>query len=65
MCIRLLKKVELKLNVCIRLFKKVELKLNTGLYNVLINEPLTQLDYSNEAVSFSLKSDAQNNRVNV
>ena len=28
-------------------------------------EPLTQLDYSNETVSSSLKSDAQNDRVNV
>ena len=28
-------------------------------------EPLTQLDYSNETVSFSLNSDVQNDRVNV
>ena len=28
-------------------------------------EPLTQLDYSNETLSFSLNSDAQNDRVNV
>ena len=28
-------------------------------------EPLTQLDYSNETVSSSLNSDAQNDRVNV